>query len=354
MKKLLLFGFCNLFILLGSIGVGIYAHSAAGRYFAPDVIFIAPMLNESHLHWSMDNVNTLRWQFLDYSFSAESRGNAFLASSTHRVSTTVVYTDAAYFNIHFLDFIDGNRWLEDANAIVLNEALAWRLFGGSRIAGAYVTINDRPYTVAGVVRQGPRGVGEYMAWMPRDTSPFPLPVTALYVLANNYNLVDIYAHTRGNAGMLRGQFRNPDDYAIININRYIEAIGLRARIFMYILWLYILVLLIRVCINKRGKLNLQKVLSFILPVAGILLAVYVLFTGMGEVLYWLPNLSLPGTSVLTSFTNIGILPPDGYLPFGLRRLAELNRLGNIAWIVGAVAFVNLIFCTAILKGASTE
>jgi len=253
-----------------------------------------------------------------------------------------------------MEFIEGNRWQEDANAIVLNEALAWRLFGGGDIVGLPVEINQRPYTVTGVVRQGRHERGGYMAWMPRGTSPVPLPATALYILAHNYNLVDAAAVTWGGMGILAAQLRNPDDYSIVDINRYVEAIGLRHRIFMYILWLYVLILLIGVCIRKQKKLNLRVVVSYILPVSGILVTSFILFTGVNDILYWLPNLAVPGTSVLGSITNIGVLPPDGYLSFGLRQLAALNRMANIAWIIGAVVFVNLIFTVNILRGRNEK
>ena len=353
--------------------MGMYATVMAGRFFARDVIFIAPFLNESHLHWNMDDVRRLQYQFWEYSISAESRGNALLHTSTHRVFTTIVYTDAAYFQIHSMEFLEGNRWLEDANAIVLNEALAWRLFGGGNIVGLAVEINQRPYIVAGVVRQGQSRQGEYLAWMPRDTSPGPLPVTALYVRAHNYNMVDAIAHTRGSGGMLVSQYRNPNNYAIVDINRYVEAIGLRNRIFVYILWLYVLVLLIGVCIRRHKKaasslsigpqkynflegkqLNSQVILRFALPAAGIVIALYVLFTGVNDILYWLPNLEDPRVSVLGSIINADMLPPDGYLSFGFRRLAELNRIANWTWIVGAVAFVNMVSCIGILQGRNLK
>jgi len=350
MKKLFIFGLLNLLVVFGSLIVGMYTHVAARRYFAPDVIYIAPMLNESHLHWSIDDIDALQRQYRDYSISAESRGNVFISSSTNQASTTVVYTDAAYFSTHFMDFIEGNRWLEDANAIVLNQTLAWRLFGSGNIVGQAVVINHRPYIVTGVVRQGSHVAGEYLAWKPRNASPAPLPVTALYIRANNYNLVDVAVYTRE---MLTRQQRNPANYAIVDINRYIEAIGLRNRIFLYILWLSILIAMVRVCMRKHYKFNSRVILGYIPPVVGVLLASHILYSGVNDILYWLPNLSIPGTSVIDSITNANLLPPDGYLSFGLYRMSYLNRIGNVAWIVGAIAFINTIVCTTVMRGDVT-
>ena len=348
MKKLIFFGLVNVLTLAGCILASMAAYAMANRYFARDVVFIAPRLNESHLHWNASQLDFLQEFFWSYSFSAESRGNVLIETANHQVSTTVVYTDTAYFQIHFMAFIEGNHWQGDgARAIVLNEALAWRLFGSADVTGLTVTINQFPHVVAGVVRQDPHGLGEFLAWMPRSASPTLLPITALYLHAHNYNTVDIGVETRQ---MLTFQLRNPDDYAIVDINRYVEAIGLRNRIFIYVLWLYVLVLLAQVWARKPKRLKLRPVLGLILPTAGILLASYVLFTGVNGMLYWLPNIGAPQVSVFQSITNMGVLPPDGYLSFGLLRLSRFNHIGLLSWIVGAVALVNIMVTVAILTG----
>jgi len=344
MRKPVFFAFLNLLILIGALVVGMYAHVAARRYFAKDTIFIAPLLNESHLHLNMDNVDALERQFISYSFSAESRRSLAISSSTQTALSTVVYTDTVYFSIHFMEFSDGSH-RQDGSVIIINEALAWRLFGSGDIIGLTVEINQLPYTVTGVVRQDSRGRGEYMAWIPREASPASLPVTALYIRAHSYNMVDVEVETRR---MLTNLYRNPASYAIVDINRYVEAISIRSRVLMYTVWVYVILLLIRLVIAKitalvQKNMKMREVLGLILPMLGVFLAAYVLFTGINDILYWLPNLANPNTVAWRSITNVGQLPPDGYLSFGLRQLAMYNRIGNWAWAVGAIAFVNVLF-----------
>jgi hypothetical protein len=48
-------------------------------------------------------------------------------------------------------YITGEDLMHDR--VVLDEELAWKLFGGSDVAGLTVTISDKPYLVAGVVRR---------------------------------------------------------------------------------------------------------------------------------------------------------------------------------------------------------
>lgn len=48
-------------------------------------------------------------------------------------------------------YISGSDLMQDR--VVLDEALAWQLFGGSDVAGMTVTIQQRPFQVAGVIRR---------------------------------------------------------------------------------------------------------------------------------------------------------------------------------------------------------
>ena len=354
-KRMFFFTIFNLMVISGSLAAGVYAYVAANRYFSQNVIFIAPQRNESHLHWSSDSIDLLERQFTDYTFSVESRGNVVMSSSTHQVSTTVIFTDASYFNIHFMEFAEGNRWREDANAVVINEALAWRLFGGENIVGLYVEINNRPYAVTGVVRQERNAQGDYIAWMPYSTLTAQLPITAIFLQAYRYNIVDAAVVP---IQMLQSQFRNPRDYTIVDINRYIEAMGIRYRILVYILLAFAAILFTAIAAGYvkaaiEEKTNFRKVslyAGFYAVIAVLCLCVF--FIGSNSILYWLPNLANPDISAIGSITNRGALPPDAYLSFGLQRLSYLNRLGNIVWVAGVIGIAGLVMGPVIFRPPS--
>lgn len=340
-RRLFIFVFINLIILAGSISMGMYAHINASRYFAQDIIYIAPKLNESHLHWTMEEVDLLGLQFYNYSFSAESRSSVTLSTNAQTVTATVVYTDAAYFGKHFTNFTQGSIWHEESKAIIINETLAWRLFGGGNIIGLSININEEPFIISGVINQGEN----YRAWKPQSTAPTPLPVTALYVRANNYNLVDIGADSRG-------MISNRNDFSFVDINRYIEAISIRYRIFMYLLWTILLIYIIKKMVGlvkQFDGVNMKQkgyIEFFALTALGII-ALAVLNTGVNDILFWLPNLAVNDVSIWQSITNIGVFPPDGYLSYGLLRLDELNNLANIAIGFGFIGLVNLLFFVSI-------
>jgi len=341
--RLFIFALFNILLLVGALIVGAYTYLGARRYFLPNVIYIAPKLNESHLFWDMSHMNTLEREFPDYVFSHESRSSAVLATSiADSVITTIIYCDSSYFNIHFFEFLSGAIWLDDTPSMVINERLAARLFGSVDIIGMIVDINDLPYVVTGVVRQNLDM--PYTAWMPRRDNS--LPITAIYVSANHYNLVNVGIHSHQ---MLTSIGRSSQFYAVIDINRFVETFSIRNRLLIYILWLYILFVLI-ITISGRlqsptiGKSMVLRFKYLVVPVTIAGISIYFLYIGLNEILYWLPNLAIADVSLFRSISNIGALPPDGYLAFGLRRLSELNRLGNIAWLLGIIALVNLFFC----------
>jgi len=312
----------NLLVLVGSIFVGIWAYNRGGQYFAPGVIYVAPGPNGRA--WTAAEVADLHWQLPDYLVSGAGRGSVLISSGTHQVFATALYSCEGFFTVNFTQFTQGTRW-EGFHSIVLNENLAWRLFGSLDVVGRAVELGQTRYTVAGVV-----GHSEgYMAWLPQVGGA----VSSLYMQPAAYNPVNVMADISGANGMFARQGRFPGNYFVVDITRYIEAMFKRVQVFLCILWLIAIVIFAKMAKTRRRY-------GLILPILGILLATGALYISVNEILYWLPNMALPGASLLDSFTNANTLPSGEH---GLVRLAELNRFANIAWIVGAVALVNIVF-----------
>lgn len=68
----------------------------------------------------------------------------------------VLAVGGSFFDFHPMELLSGSYLRQDAlnrDVVVLDELLAWVLFGGSNVAGMEVEIGGRPYEIAGVVRQ---------------------------------------------------------------------------------------------------------------------------------------------------------------------------------------------------------
>ena len=254
-----------------------------------------------------------------------SRGHALVRFDERQAFTPVIFCDAGYFEIHFMNFIEGGPWHEseaDIPFIVLNDRLAWYLFGGLNVTGMYVRIGDEFFRIIGIVNQ----YDEYMAWLPRINSD--MDITSMYIPTDSP--IDTFAEVHG---ILENGF------AIVDINRYVESIRIRHRILLYCIWFWIMILLF-----------LKAKDAFLLiPFAGGIAVAIMLLAGINNILLWMPNFLDPSTTVLGTLSNIGLLPPEAYLPYGLRMIRMLNYYGNFAWAAGTIGLINLIFCNDIKK-----
>ena len=365
-KRIIIFIVFNMLLVAGSLGFSLYAYRAAGRYFARDVIYVAPRLNEHHLHFSITDVDLLSLAHPSHTIAAVNRGSARIVASARAATATVIYTDSFYFGMHAMDFVEGSRPADGLNAIVVNQALAWRLFGNTEnIVGLAVWIGDTPYVIAGVVRQDHED--RNIAWRARPARPGQY-ASALYIRPN---ITDPLTINQTRVMLTSHLQRRLSDYSVVDVNRYVESMGIRHSILLYMLWLCILILFIRMAwrrviqawpglvsadtnaglanrhngfaSSRTNKKSARFIIGLALPFAGVAVCMYFLM-GINDILQWLPNLSDPHVSVFESISTVGMLPPVGYLPYGLSRLYTLSRHTNYAFIAGCIGLINLLFC----------
>ena len=347
-RRLFICNMLNLLAVIIGLGLGIYAYMLARQYFARDIIYISPAIRDSH--WTADEVTALKEQFPELSITPAGRGREYIISFVQQSFTTVIYTHESYFSKHSLEFLEGGPF--HYNGIVLSHVLAWRLFGIENVAGLVVTINNKPYIVSGIVRND-----VCTAWMLQKAAP----VTALYVQLSTYNHANAVAIPRQ---ILGAGDRYVQDYTIVDINRYVEAMAVRFQLLAMLMALCMLIVTVRVvlrrlsahaapalkpppacvnhCVNRKSRKYLPKgiILHITLPALWALVCLCIILVGVWNIIYWLP---FGGTGFVQAITNAGILP-SWDLSFGLVRLYELNRLGNIAWIIGVVGFFNFMLC----------
>ena len=300
-------------LVLGALGVGFYAYVAADRYAAREVIFIAP-LGGGYFETERENISFV------------SRGREQVARGDRQVTASIIFCGAEHFGIYAMNFLEGAPWHEtesDTPVIILNEALAWYLFGGGNIVGLTVEVGGGLHRILGVVRQE----GEpYMAWMPRKQQP---SVTAIYLRAYPFNRADARAEAVRLVHSL-GVYRLTG-YVIVDVGTYIESIGVRHRLLLYTVWLCVLTALL---ITMRR----YNVRVWVHIFVGAAVGMYVL-TGIHDIIIGLPNLAAPDVSVFSYLTNAGVLPPEVYLSYGMRRLSLWNSYANYALMVGLLGLV---------------
>ena len=345
--------------------VGFNAQKDARRLFSQNVVYIAPLYDDTTLFFSAAYVERLRTNFPQYEISHLSSGSAMIHSQINQARASVVFTSHGYYNAHFLYFREGAPPMDFSNAVLLSELLAWRLFGGFNVVGVIVWIHGEPFVVSGVVKGDNMG---YTAWLPQSADR-AMQITSLIVRFPYYNAVTSRVVPRE---MLGG--RNLAEYMILDINRFVEAINLRNRLILYFVWLVLLTWVLgksyrfyrsslqEDVINKNvnefrlknttGSIRKFVVLSFAAGFA--FLSVYVIFTGAIDILIALPNFALADESFMNYLFGLVYLPPEKFLSPNMQHLIELNIRANIAFLGAFCAIIILCATQAAKAGPSCE
>lgn len=91
-----------------------------------------------------------------YTDAYSGTANITVSSDKNDMQVKAIGVGGSWFTFHPLTLRSGSYLTgEDymADRVVLDEELAWALFGSNDVAGLSVTINDRPYPIAGVIHR---------------------------------------------------------------------------------------------------------------------------------------------------------------------------------------------------------
>lgn len=84
-----------------------------------------------------------------------SQGECYISSNRTGMEARVFGVGGDFFQFHPLTLLDGNYFDatdENGDGVILDEIVAWQLFGSNNVAGMEVEINNTVYPVRGVVR----------------------------------------------------------------------------------------------------------------------------------------------------------------------------------------------------------
>lgn len=83
-------------------------------------------------------------------------GRVNVASGLGKGEAAVIAVGGRFFDFHPIRLISGSYFNEDdlmKDRVLLDEELAWLLFGGTELDGMEMTINGKPFVVAGVIER---------------------------------------------------------------------------------------------------------------------------------------------------------------------------------------------------------
>jgi len=175
-----------------------------------------------------------------YRDAYSARGKLTISSDRGSSEANAIGVGASFFLFHPLrlrsgSYISGDDLMDDR--VVLDEILAWQLFGGYDVAGQTVTIGGKPFLVAGVVRREDDfatekayldGAGFFLSYSAFHSLteqgitcyeivlPDPISGFAMNVMKNSFSV--------GKGEMVENSAR----YSLKNLFRVIGSFGLRS------------------------------------------------------------------------------------------------------------------------------
>ena len=340
----------NFAILCVLLVVGLFTYLEAGRLYADNVIFISPIHDDARLHFTPSELESIRASFPNYEIITAGSISAVFRGSVMQARGDVIFTSPGYYSIHFLDIVEGSLPQGYANSVLLSEPLAWRLFGARNVTGLVVWMGDEPYTVSGVAAEGS---SNYTAWMHESAAP-AMSVSSIYVRLQEHSEADAFGVPRE---ILLHVFQNPNEFAILDVNKYVEAMGMRNGIVLHLLWIFVLVVAMQKLGTYCSRIAKKEGLRSDVPKAAVaalfvLVAAYVLFVGINELILLLPNLSMPEVTFRGFLFGWFTQPPLQAMSPAFLRLMELNTRMNFVFFGSLIAMANLIMHYRRLKPIS--
>jgi len=329
--KVLLYAVLVTILAASILYIGI-AESNAWRYVQRDVIVIQPVINDDNFLFSQQALANWSSDF-DGIIVGEQLQLRWFEFSNRVTAAMVSVVDHRYDEIMFARFLSGNMWRDgEESRVVLNETLAWELFGAFDVAGLNVNVDGISFSIAGVVADivGYNNTG--LAWLQNHTEY----VGIVYLRPNDHNPVSVRRYVED---FIRTAERSIHSYIVTDINAYVRTFGLR-RMILKLFFVAIAAIVVAQWIIEYFSMHNRKMIKIICI---ILITTGLFFAFIRSADYY--GISLFGVGYARMLLNIGLLAPRQYLPGNLLALVSLNSNVNIAFLVGVIAGVVLcVFC----------
>jgi hypothetical protein len=137
---------------------------------------------------------------------------------------------------------------------------------------------------------------------------------------------------------------------VLSLCRYVENIGLKPSILIFLVGIYALVAIVINCAryikalreNRVNLLNKKTLLKLAVLLVLLVFGVAVLILTISFE-FWIPHGGGSRiTDIVATITNNGVLPSGEYLSDELQSLVRLNTNANIALTAGCIALLNFV------------
>ena len=341
LNRLFLFVALNAAIIGISILMGIIISSEAEKYIDKDVYYIAPVINDEKYFFNTEDIDEFKEVYSPAKIALERVSREIISYGNYNVYSQVAYTSSDYFSLNNIMFTGGGAWLNGSEnrSIVINESLAWQLFGSLDAVGKNVFVSGENRTVTGITAQKKVSKDNAAAFLP---ALYEQRASAVFIKVSDYNKLAPYNNI---SSWMKKSGLNQQDYYVTDMNRYLDGITIKYKLIVFGVGIYMAAILI---INswkllRNNRLNFRNIAGFAALFAVDLFLIAVLLRGISPDI-WVPH-STGGRmdEIINAITNNGSLPFRDYLTSSLKELSQLNAYANTALAFGVAALFNFIF-----------
>ena len=344
LDRLFVFKAINIAVVLACVIICVAASSEAGKHFDGDVFYIAPVINDNRFYFSIDELEAMASEVEADKFAFMSVDSSIVSVGDYQVFSRVVHTNSEYFQLNHMQFAQGGGWQaqgEGENVAVVNESLAWQLFGSVSVVGNKLSFHGEDFVIVGVIRQESVSRDDGSVYMPMNPEPGGRIISSAFLKLSGSRLSAYSA--LGEAFWVIGKAIRA--YHVTDVDSFVDNIGLKYKLLVFFIGAYAAAVIV---INSyrfimSGQYTRKKIIT--LAVLLLLDAVIIALLVRGITFdVWIPHGDgSRADDIIRTLTNSGLLPSEDYLSDGLRIVARQSAYANAAFIAGAVALVNFVF-----------
>lgn len=293
----------------------------ATRYFASGVLIAMPIQHQDAFLFNPLAVDAIRADFPGQ-IETVRISRAMLFSETASAPAQLLTTGEGFFPMSFIPINSGHTWQNHEAAIILDEHLAFALFGSIDVAGHYIRIGEAYFAISAVAQIG-QNPG--YAWIPRGAINQPAGI----LMYKPYHYNPLRSRLEINS-ILQNLGRHPADFFITDINNFITSIDLRARLTLTLAIAYFITLMLILATRLYREQHLKsRIIAGAIALASI--AVFLALLPNMQIDLWRPAFGTDGwRAYAQTIFNTNQLAPLQYLPNNLASLRQWNILANAA------------------------
>lgn len=344
LDRMLVYKAFNLIICAISLIGGVLLNISCGKFLNKDMYIISEKNGSNRQSISVDEADDIVDYFLDLFISYDIIENLIVESEGIKTLANVTSTNENYKEFNYFDYIEGYFWTGPTKdkVIVVNEALAWKMFGTVYVVGNYLIINGSKFRIIGIVKDYGNALNGYNAWIPInaiDTSD-QTQIENLYILPNQYNK----AISRNQVKQIFFYIgRNEADFHISDMNRFIDSISNRYKTIYCFFGIIIILLIIKTIYRLIRGYILKKVKTskFIALLLLYIISIFIIWTFTYND-FWNISTAQGFKDYIDVFFNRKALSNTSYLSYNVFYLSKLNDYANAMFLLGLFGGINFI------------